>query len=331
MSGIGIISNPFAKINKRDPKHNTLMWYILGNRGQFEVTNTLLDLSRVCREFQQRGVDLVGIVGGDGTISLTLSAIYEAYGPAHLPRVVLLRGGTINVVASNLGIFGKPKDVMDDFMAAYHSGKPLAEMTLHTLRVNNRLGFLFANGMASNFLTEFYKNKTNSWGAGVYLGKVLADALAGGKLTGHFDTISRPESMSIATSPVPLDPRNTARNHAENKAHERPYSMVLASTVPKMPFGIHLYRDLKTEQSQAQLIAIAAQGKDLVGQAMRILAGRSFSSPNVSNLLFKQASMQVEPGTKYSLDGDVLETSDGKIEIEMGPGFVFCSPYGKVL
>ncbi|NBW83269.1 diacylglycerol kinase, partial [bacterium] len=68
MPGLGIISNPFAKINKRDPEHNTLLWYILGNRGQFEITNSLADLGRVCEEFCARGLDTVGIVGGDGTI-----------------------------------------------------------------------------------------------------------------------------------------------------------------------------------------------------------------------------------------------------------------------
>lgn len=330
MPGIGIISNPFAKINKRDPEHNTLMWYILGNKGQFEVTNSLHDLSRVCAEFQQRGIDLVGIVGGDGTISLTLSALYEAYGPNNLPKVVLLRGGTVNVVAANLGIFGKPKDVMADFIETYHSGKPFAEMQLHTLKANGRLGFIFANGAASNFLEEFYKNKTNSLGAGLYLSRVMADAACAGKLSGHFDTVCRPEPMSIRTLPLAQTEGHASPSGPDARAPQD-YAMVLASTVPKMPFGIHLYRRLNTEKPQGQLVAVASQGRALLKQAVRALVGRPFSDADISECLFEKAVLGVKPGAKYSLDGDVLRCPSGAIELEVGPSFVFCSPYGKVL
>lgn len=321
MPGIGIISNPFAKVNKRDPEHNTLMWYVLGNKGQFEVTNTLEELSRVCEEFQSRGIDTVGIVGGDGTISLTLSALRAAYGDAALPRILLLRGGTVNVAASNLGIYGKPKDVMADFLDAYHSGKPLAEMRVTTLLCNGRIGFLFANGLASNFLREFYKNKTNAIGAGVYFGRVLGDAFARGRLTGDFRALDTYEPMRIATTPEPLHPPR------EGTA----YTMVFASTLPRMPFGLSMYRRLVPGERHAEMVAIATRGPALFPQAVRLLLGREFTAPDIHGILFERAELSVEKGHTYSLDGDLLSCEDGKLVMEPGPTFVFCSPYGKVL
>lgn len=222
MSGLGIISNPFAKINKRDPEHNTLMWYILGNQGQFEVTNSLDELSSVCEEFCARGLDTVGVVGGDGTISLTLSAIAQAY-PAHkLPRILILRGGTVNVLASNLGIFGSPKDVFADALEAYHTPGGLAEMSLQTLRVNGRLGFIFADGIAARFLSEFYKNKSSTFGAGLFLAKILADGMAGGRLGGAYKSLYTQEDVKIECSPRPWP-------HANPLQPE----MLVASTIPK--------------------------------------------------------------------------------------------------
>lgn len=322
MAGIGIISNPFARVNKKDPEHNTLMWYVLGNKGQFEVTNTLYELSRVCQEFQERGVDLVGIVGGDGTVSLTLSALLAAYGPKALPRILLLRGGTVNVAAANLGIFGKPKDVMSDFLEAYHSGKPMAEMPVTTLRVNDRLGFLFANGLASNFLKEFYRNKTNALGAGLYFARVFADAMAAGRITGDFKRLETSESMRIDTHPTPLAPGGVKDTH---------YAMVFASTLPRMPFGISMYRKLTPGAHHAEIVAIAEQGRGLFTQAARILMGREFTSPLIHGGLFERATLGVAPGAAYSLDGDLLTCDEGTLILEPGPTFVFCSPYGKVL
>ncbi|MCA2961550.1 MAG: hypothetical protein IOD12_14975 [Silvanigrellales bacterium] len=322
MAGIGIISNPFARVNKKDPEHNTLMWYVLGNKGQFEVTNTLYELSRVCQEFQERGIDLVGIVGGDGTVSLTLSALHAAYGPKALPRILLLRGGTVNVAAANLGIFGRPKDVMADFLDAYHSGKPIAEMAITTLRVNDRLGFLFANGLASNFLREFYRNKSNALGAGLYFARVFADALAAGRITGDYTRLEARENMRIETHPTPLSP---------NAFTDTEYSMVFASTLPQMPFGLAMYRRLVPGARHAEIIAIAEQGRGLFAQATRLLLGREFSSPLIHGSLFEKATLRVAPGAAYSLDGDLLVCDDGEIIMETGPTFVFCSPYGKVL
>ncbi len=323
MPGIGIISNPYAKVNKRNPEHNTLMWYVLGNRGQFEVTRSLEDLSAVCREFQARDIDLVGLVGGDGTISLTLSALHQAYGQHNLPKIMILRGGTVNVLAGNLGIFGKPKDIMSDFLETYHAGKPFAEMKVHSLTANGRLGFLFANGAASKFLAEFYKNKSSSFGAGIFLSKVAADGVFGGAFGGQFRDISKPEKMVVHTEPTPL--------WANSASQPKEYSMVLAATIPKMPFGLHFYRSVDPSKPQGELVAIGTEGKALVSQAMRAIAGRKLTDTKIAQVIFDKAVIETDAGASYSLDGDLLETLEGKIVIEPGPAFVFCSPYGKVL
>src|SRR4051812_22856783 len=114
MSGIGIITNPHSKLNKRNPARMSLLGYILGAKGQLEVTNTLEDLGRVARDFKEKGVTILAINGGDGTICRTLTAFIKEYGETGtpLPQVALLRGGTINVLANNLRIKGSPEQVL---------------------------------------------------------------------------------------------------------------------------------------------------------------------------------------------------------------------------
>jgi hypothetical protein len=321
MSGLGIISNPFAKINKRDPEHNTLMWYILGNQGQFEVTNSLQDLSRVCEEFCARGLDTVGVVGGDGTISLTLSALAQAYPPDRLPRILILRGGTVNVLASNLGIYGSPKDVFADALEAYHSPGGLSEMSLRTLCVNGRLGFIFADGMAARFLSEFYKNKSSTFGAGLFLSKILADGVAGGRLGGAYKSLYLQENVTLECSPRPWP--------HENPIHPE---MLVASTIPKMPFGIRMFRKLNTHNDEAELLAITSNRKALpLHMIQTVLTGGQGRSGVMLRHTFERTTIHPAETIEYSLDGDIIETTASPIEICLGPRFVFCSPYGNVL
>jgi len=321
MPGLGIISNPFAKINKRDPEHNTLMWYILGNQGQFEVTNSLQDLSRVCQEFCARGIDTVGVVGGDGTISLTLSALAQAYPADKLPRILVLRGGTVNVLAANLGIFGSPKDVFADALEAYHTPNGLAEMSLQTLKVNGRLGFIFADGVAARFLREFYKIKSSTLGAGLFLGKVLTDGAFGGRLGGAYNELYSTERVHVDCSPRPWPFENPINTN-----------MLVASTIPKMPFGVHFFRALNTHRSEAELLAVYASRQKFPYETVKtFLTGGRGRSETIHSHIFENATLTPTQAIDYSLDGDLLEPTTAPIHICLGPRFVFCSPYGNVL
>ncbi|MEN9826343.1 MAG: hypothetical protein RI953_2088 [Pseudomonadota bacterium] len=321
MPGLGIISNPFAKINKRDPEHNTLLWYILGNRGQFEITNSLADLGRVCEEFCARGLDTVGIVGGDGTISLTLSAIAQAYPADNLPRILILRGGTVNLLASNLGIFGNPKDVFADALEAYHTPNGLAQMSLQSLNVNGRLGFIFADGVAARFLNEFYKIKSSTLGAGLFLSRVLADGAAAGHLTGAYKELYSTEELNIECKPRPWPYSNPAK-----------VAMLVASTIPKMPFGVRLFRNLNTHKEEAELLAIKAGERELPFRILKTLIKQGKTDSNIAEShVFSEAVITPSSTIEVSLDGDILEPTNQPIRICLGPRFVFCSPYGNVL
>src|SRR5690349_19758362 len=104
MPGIGIIANPHSKLNKQNPERHELLGYILGQQGQLRLTESLEHLSKVAAEFHQKKIDILAINGGDGTISRTLTAIVNEYKGDPLPPIALLRGGTMNVLAQNLGV-----------------------------------------------------------------------------------------------------------------------------------------------------------------------------------------------------------------------------------
>ncbi len=76
------------------------------------------------------------------------------------------------------------------------------------------------------------------------------------------------------------------------------------------------------------MIAISEKGRRLIRGALKsLLGGDIYSFSHVHSIKFNHACITSNENSLYSLDGDLLDSKDGKINIEMGPNFVFCSPY----
>jgi len=53
MPGIGLITNPRSRVNKRDPSRIRRLGYLIGSHGKAEATKSLDDLYRVCEELKR--------------------------------------------------------------------------------------------------------------------------------------------------------------------------------------------------------------------------------------------------------------------------------------
>lgn len=323
MLRVGIISNPFAKIIKRNPEYNTRLWYTLANYGQLEVTHSAEQLEQVCQEFNARKINLVGIVGGDGSISLTLSALLKSYGANNLPKILLLKGGTINFLAKNLGIKKEAQLCLEDTLQIINKKQAMNETILSTLHVNGRLGFIFANGIATSFLQEFYKDKSNSFGAALKLMSYLADGLFNGKINGEYQRLIKKQKIDIHTYPYSIQQQNTCTNDFSNE-----YSLVFASTIKQLPLTANFFKKVELGDKFGELITIAEKSSNLVkGTIKSLLGGDIYNFSKVNSVKFQKATLICKDSNLYSVDGDLFETQNGKIKIEIGPNFVFCSPY----
>ena len=323
MLRLGIISNPFAKMNKNNPEHNTQMWYSLANAGIYKITHSLEELENVCQEFFQRKINLVGIVGGDGSIGLVLSYLLKAYGSfSNLPKILLLKGGTINFLASNLGIHTSALTCLNDTLFFIRKSLSLYEISVRTIQVNDRIGFIFAAGIASTFLEEFYKNKTNSLGAAKFLARYFLDGLLGGRIDGSYQKIVQPQAFDIQTTPQSLWQKNPSQTSNND------YTLLFASSVPKLPFHFHLFKKISLQSHTAELIGITETGSRLVRSAFQAFIGGNINSfSGIDSVVFEEAFIESDAKIKYSLDGDLCMAENGKIDIKYGPSVVFCSPY----
>ena len=127
MSGIGIIINPYARGHRRHPARANRLGFIVGDKGSCHATKDLLDVENLAVEFKDRNIDILGLSGGDGTIHKTLTTFINVYGDTPLPKIALLRGGTMNNLANTFKIHGTPERLLSNLILKYHEGIPLEE------------------------------------------------------------------------------------------------------------------------------------------------------------------------------------------------------------
>ena len=94
-----LIVNANAGATRRNPRLPAQLRAAAGGRAELFVTHDADELSRTAAALAARNTRLVGVVGGDGTASTTLTALWRAYGEQALPDIAFLRGGTMNTVA----------------------------------------------------------------------------------------------------------------------------------------------------------------------------------------------------------------------------------------
>ena len=124
MPGIGVILNPYSKKFKKDPNRAKHMGFIVGDKASCKETEDLDDLRRVAEEFKTRDIDILAINGGDGTNHCTLTTFLQVYREKPLPKIALLRGGTLNTVARSVGVKGRSEDILSNLLVSSTPAKP---------------------------------------------------------------------------------------------------------------------------------------------------------------------------------------------------------------
>ena len=106
---IAVIVNPRSRANRRNPAHCRR---IPGDRRRSGPRARPQDARRAgcaggasCR---QAPPTVIAVHGGDGTLHKTVTALDRAFGDDPLPPIAILCGGTMNVVATSLGMRERP-------------------------------------------------------------------------------------------------------------------------------------------------------------------------------------------------------------------------------
>lgn len=301
-SSVAVILNPRAAGGAYDERRIEGLREIAGSRAVLFVTGEKGLIDAVAEGVRERGVETIGVIGGDGSIGVTLSALRRAYGSAQLPRIALLRGGTMNTVANSIGVRrGSPEDLLRRLLAV--PSTPLTER--NTLIVGDRVGFLFTAAAMVGFLQVLYDNSRTDrgrYGALKLLARGSFQAFAGGALA------SRIESPLTATLRIDDEEQPLRR-----------YCVLGASTVEQVGLGFRAFPRAAEGRDQFQVFAFHGALQALALQLPRIRAGSPVQKGLALDPLARRLVIEA-PGESipYAIDGDIFEAKS-RLSVDIGP------------
>jgi len=297
---LAVVLNPNALGVRRSPGLAERLRRAADGAGEVVVTRTPGELVAAARRFAADGVDVVAACGGDGTNLSTVTELVRAYGRERLPTFAILRGGTVNTIAQNLGIRGRPDELLARLVAAARNGG-LPTVGQDLLEVNGLYGFLFASLMGARFLEAYY--------GGIHPGVVSAALLTARTMVSSLIQ-GRMARWLFAPAEVALTV------DGETLPAEA-YRLLVASTVPDVGMGFRVPWQAGREPGRFHLVASGLSTTSMALQLGRVFAGKPLAgAPHLDRLATRVHIRFAAPQT-YTLDGELFRASD--VELVTGP------------
>ncbi len=304
MSGIGVILNPHSRSNRKTPKRLEEFGFIVGDKGSCHATKTLNQIEDLAREFKQREIEILGIAGGDGTYHKTLQTFVHVYNDQPLPKIALLRGGTMNNMAWQLGITGSPEKILSDIILNYHNNNIFHETQLNMISVNNHYGFICGLGVVERFLKIYQNSKTGEPSplkAATLLAKATISSLFNGNLG---QQINKRFNATIT-----IDGQTQAF---------RNYSMVFLGTMTTLGLNFRALYRANTQHGRFQFVGISSTGRHLLTTFPSAILGKPAQSENYIDEMCEEVIIEFDTDIPYIIDGDHIENTR-KIVTKTGP------------
>jgi len=306
MSGIGLVINPRAGANRRDPTAAARLARRLGDNGVVAMPRSLDELSRAAEDFRRQKIDVLGIAGGDGTNYVTLTHFHEVYGDDPLPTVAFLRGGTMNTVANSLGLpRGLPDGLLDRLVRRYLDTPRLKVVEQRTMNIEGKLGFLWGVGVMPAYLREYYATgEPSPWVAAKTLARGIGSTVINGAMIRR---MTEPVWAEVKLADGEVWPM-------------QPYLCVGAGTIADIGLGFKPYHLAGQRPGTFHMQGITCSALDFVLDLPRIHRALPLRDGKATDRTTARAVVRSRSSSiSYMIDGDLLEHPRPELTIQLGP------------
>lgn len=260
---------------------------------------------RVAEDLHRQRIDILAVGGGDGSTGYTLSALDAVYGDEPLPKIALLRGGTMNTIANAIGVPRlDPPRLLRRLLDRHDAGIELESSRRCAMRVGERVGFLFGTGISHGFLEEYYArgNPPTPLTAAATLGSIASSIVARG------DVAHR------VTSPI-----ETVLTVDGDRWPLTPYLGVMMGTVEQVGLGFRAFFRASEEIEGFHLIAIHGSPTAVLSRLWRVRLGRPLGEAAARERLARRVELACPVGrVRHFLDGDLHE-AESPLVVTVGP------------
>ncbi len=301
MPGIGVILNPHSKRYRKSPHKLETMGFIVGEKGDFRATQDLDDVRAVAKRFKDKEIDILALSGGDGTNHRTLTIFIQLYQDQPLPKIALLRGGTLNTIASSCGIRGTPEKILMNLIYKYHSNESFRTIPIYPMCINGRYGFIWGCGVIFRFMDAYYTGETVSPPQAAWtLTHSIASALVNGRLA---RALFRRFDATV-----------TVNGHRWPYAN---YSAIYAGSVAQLGLNFRVFY-LAGRPDVFHGIGFSLPPRNVLRYVPKMFFGKPSGCPDLLEEACQEMQVKLEEPLSYTIDGDMYEPVDS-FRITPGP------------
>ena len=308
---LGLLSNCHAGLSRASP---TALKQTLEDAPEVVhvTTRSSADVPEALACLARRGVTLLAVDGGDGTLQRVLTEVLAGSIFESLPAIAPLPGGRTNMSATDIGSTAPPAAGLVALIRALRANtlerrvvkRPVLRVAFG-LGTSPQYGMFFGAGViqrALAFKHRLYPKRRlqGLFGAGLFLGGALL-RVASGSLTGIF----APDDIGLAFN-------HTGMATPTDRLETEPFQLVMATTLKRL--FLHLCPFWGTENAPLRFTAIAANAARSPVAVWKVLRGLSpppfaldsgYCSHNVERL-----TLQMDCG--FTIDGELFEPQPGR-------------------
>ena len=303
MPGIGVINNPRSRQNRKDPDRLRQLAYMLGTGGESKATWNFEELDLALAEFRERDIDILAINGGDGSNHVTLTHLINVYGDKPLPKIALLRGGTLNTISNACGIKGSTHWLLYNLTEKYAKGEPFETIHRDLMKIGDMYGFLFGNGVVANFMETYYTTGTPSPSHGA---KVLARAVGSAIVRGPLIKSWFKKLEATVTADGEVFPRQG-------------WTTIMGAGISEIGLGFTPWPRCEEEPNSFHILMIDCSAIGILFDLPHMYFGRNIHPRVGHEFVARNVVIEADHPWPYTIDGDMHVCQSGRMVLEVGP------------
>jgi diacylglycerol kinase (ATP) len=314
---VGLLENPHSGRNRRGTPPLSATCESVSDL-LLAVGSTQVEISDALSAFAKEGVDCVVVSGGDGTVHAVLTSLYSDGAFSTSPLLALLRAGTANMIAGDVGLRGRPPAALRRLLVwARDPERPPAVVDRAVLRMQPApdaeplFGMFFGAGAIYD-------------GSRYCVGRLHRVGLRGS--IGAALTVVRYVVALLAGRRVPSIAVTSTVD--ERPAESRALLLCLATTLERLLFGLRPFWGVG--EGGLCFTTVAAQPRHLLRALPSLLRGRPgrFGTSESGYVSRNASEVRLVFDGGCMLDGELLtaDSRRGPVCLSVGPraSFVCC-------
>ena len=316
MSNIHILTNPLSGKNRKHPTRFDKMMSVAKQHCAPDNTltahqpNGLAALLETVEQIKASKADILCIDGGDGTIHQAFTALWKVYGTeTPYPIIALLKGGTMNNIARNVGVGFWT--TAESLLKTIASNGTLHTVMRHPLVLSNdsgdeRSGFIYGNVALAPFMAAYYEGSPPSPLKGFLMFcRVTLSSIFGGAYARKF------------LSPVQLDVQIDGE-----PVPSADYTLIGVSTVADVGFYCRPFYHTLRQSSILQMLGMTCSPLHIVKVIPQLWFARPTQKSYIKDIVGREIRFEYARPHISTIDGDVYAPQKFD-RISVGPAVQF--------